>query len=122
MIISFAWTAKAIEWRVKTETRRFWKDKYAAQFKPLSIHDAYDKSPRAGGKPLCKIRILKVFKQPLSEMSDDSFCAEGGTDEWKNKQEFIEMMLKQGKGDTPWVIEFEYLSVLDPIYYPKVTK
>ena len=106
MIISFAWTTKALLANKKSETRRFWTDEYAAKFKAGMIVDAYDKSARFGGKKVATIRLVKApYKEPLSEMSDESFEAEGGTMLWKDKAEYIEMM--GGKEKVPWVVKFE---------------
>lgn len=109
MIISFAWTSGAVRDRSKTETRRFWKDEYAARFRPGTVHQAYDKSARYGGREIARIRILEVFRQPLTEMTLESYEREGGMRYWHSLREFQEMMLAQGKGDTPWVVRFEYV-------------
>ena len=106
MIISFAWTTGAFLSGTKTVTRRSWNVKYAEKFHAGDIVDAYDKSPRSGGKKIGWIRLTKTpYRQRLSDMPDDHFEREGGTMYWKNKQEFIEMM--GGETKELWVVEFE---------------
>jgi uncharacterized protein YqfB (UPF0267 family) len=114
MIISFAWTKKTLTLRNKrkrkTVTRRFWKDHYARRFKKGTVHDAYDKDPRYGGKKIAEIQITKdLYKEKLDKMTDSHFKREGGTMYWKNKQEFIKMM--KARGDEPWVVEFKVIRV-----------
>ena len=43
-IISFAWTTEALIQGKKTQTRRFWKDRYAKSFKKGDLIQAYDKN------------------------------------------------------------------------------
>jgi hypothetical protein len=108
MIISFNWTVGAFLQGKKTVTRRFWKSKYAAKFHEGDIVDAYDKSPRNGGKKIGHIRLTKdPYKQPLENMTEEDFQREGGTMYWEDKKNYIVMMRRVGNGEVPWVIEFE---------------
>src|SRR3990167_3098984 len=56
-IISFAETTPALLAGRKTCTRRAWKSSYARQFHFGARVLAYDKSPRAGGKPVAIIEL-----------------------------------------------------------------
>jgi len=110
-IISFAWTTEALLKGKKTQTRRFWDDKYARKFKAGDLVQAYDKNPRSGGKPVAIIRITRdAWKQKLNDMNTRQYLAEGGKLYWSGTWEFIQMMLSQGKGDRVWVIEFEVVA------------
>lgn len=60
MIISFAWTTAALLSGQKSVTRRDWQQKYAAQFRPGDLVDAWDRLPRAHGKKVATIRITAV--------------------------------------------------------------
>ena len=57
MIISVAWTAPAVRARAKFCTRRDWPDRYAALFHKGATVQLYDKTPRAGGKFICLVRL-----------------------------------------------------------------
>ena len=107
MIISFAWTTADFIAGRKTATRRFWNNLYAAKFPVGSVHKAYDKSPRFGGKQIGLIRITACFKQFLEEMTSDDLAQEGTL--WSSVDEYVYMMCAQGKGNYPWVIKFEKL-------------
>lgn len=102
MIISFAWTSNAFLRGQKTVTRRFWCPGYATKFKPGITVDAYDKSPRFGGNKIGQIKIVRVYKQYLSEMTDDDEKKEGGL--WGNARAFVEAM--GGPSRMPYVVEF----------------
>jgi len=78
MIISFGWTAPAVEARVKNVTRRAWKDEYAAKFHKGDICQAYTKSPRFQGKRICNIRLTREpYTEPLPLMPLDHYDKEG---------------------------------------------
>ena len=117
MIVSFAWTTPAFLAERKSVTRRQWDDAYAMRFKPGSIHQAYDKSPRNGGKQIGQIRIRSVAKEPISRMSDSDYEAEGfkymeecGLKIWglTPRHAFQEWRVS---GESYWVIRFEILSL-----------
>lgn len=117
-IISFGWTWPAFVAGVKTVTRRNWTPEYAIKFHTGDICQAYDKSPRCGGK---KIGLLRLTCAPRLEemcyMDDEDYAAEGfeylnlnrhllpksmpydvsgaGFDAWRKS------------GDSLWVIRFE---------------
>jgi len=113
-IISFAWTTEALLQGKKTQTRRFWKDSYAKQFKKGEMVQAYDKNPRAGGKIVAFIRLTKdPYQQHLSDMTVENFEAEGGTMYWSCLFDFQFAMKQQKKGLKPWVLEFELLRVVN---------
>ena len=113
-IVSFAWTMQALLDGSKTATRRFWKDSYAALFHAGDLVAAWDKSPRAHGKRVATIQLTRdPYKQSLQDMTHEDFVAEGGAWRgpngerlWFDLAEYQEMMLAQGKGNVPWVVEF----------------
>lgn len=95
MIISFAWTTPVLLTGKKTVTRRrwsgryhnLWVDHYARGF---YVHDAYDKSPRFGGKRVGRILLTEMPKwERLCDMPESDLDAEGGL--WASKKEFIEL-------------------------------
>jgi hypothetical protein len=107
MIISFAWTTEALINGHKTVTRRFWHDKTAKACSPGTVHQAWDKNPRFKGKRIGFVKIKNIYKQKLSQMTEDDLIAEGNRYRyWKNLAEFVEMM--GGPEAEPWVIEFEF--------------
>lgn len=77
MYISFAWTVDAFLADRKSVTRRLWKDHFAAQFKPSTIHHAYDKNPRNGGKRIGEFVILSTKKEDISTMPESDYEREG---------------------------------------------
>lgn len=84
MIISFAWTTLAViannyDPPGKTETRRDWAPKTIAQWRALRPRyaDAWDKSPRFGGKCFGRIRVLEVRSEEIFDMPESAWYAEG---------------------------------------------
>ena len=77
-IISFHWTVEALLAGAKTVTRREWSEKYARSFKAGERVQAWDKSPRYGGK---KVAVIELTQDPYQEYLDDApasdFQAEG---------------------------------------------
>lgn len=84
MIISFAWTSRAVLAKfpdgrpAKWKTRRGWDEDYAAQFPASSIHKAYDKNPRVHGHHIADVMILKdPYLQRTGHMTETDYEAEG---------------------------------------------
>ena len=119
MILSFGWTASAIRKRLKTVTRRDYDDAYMAKFKPGALVDAYDKSPRVGGKKIATIRIVTVHREPVAmmlakrEYAESEWKKEGGAICWPTVEEFLQTAWKDTHGD-PVRIEFEYVNKKKP--------
>lgn len=67
-IISFAWTTPALLARHKTCTRRDWNKEYAKRFMRGELAQAYNNSPRIGGKP---VGIIMLTQSPYPEWSND---------------------------------------------------
>ena len=63
-IISFGWTSDALVAGAKTVTRRDWKDRFVNQWSKGDQAQAWDKSPRAGGK---RIGTIELTQQEGSE-------------------------------------------------------
>lgn len=113
MIISFAWTTPAFIAGRKTVTRREWTLQHASHFLAGSVHDAWDKSPRFGGKPIGKLRIISIAKTPICKMPNSDYEAEGfafleekGLKIWKKhpKQAFEDW---RAAGGIYWEVRFE---------------
>jgi len=111
VIISFAWTTAALLAGRKTCTRRDWDERYFQQWvrawrEDRHVHDAYDRSPRAGGHKVGEIRLTcEPYRERLADMPESDVLAEGGL--WSSKAEFVELF-----GDpnlTPVVVRFEFL-------------
>lgn len=78
LIISFAYTTPALIAGQKTVTRRHWKGDYADRFKAGTEVTAYDRSPRAGGKPVARLRLTQdVQLEPDADAPDSDYDAEG---------------------------------------------
>ena len=77
-IISFAWTTPAIRARVKTCTRRDWKDGYAQQFHAGDLLAGYDRSPRFQGRHIAVVRLtMAPYKEGLYQLPDSDWQEEG---------------------------------------------
>ncbi len=79
-IISFGWTTPALLAGAKTCTRRDWKPRYAASFRPGEICTAYDRNPRVHGRPVGRIEIESVSEErepmrdaPLADYAHEGF-------------------------------------------------
>jgi len=77
MHISFGWTSPAVKARRKTKTRRNWKDSHARKFKPGDLFKMYDKDPRYKGVCFGIGRIVSLHKEPIADMPDSDYEAEG---------------------------------------------
>lgn len=95
MILSFAWTTAALLSGRKTCTRRRWSSRHFGAWRQAwregrLEHQAWDKSPRAGGKRVGTIRLTcEPYKERLADMPESDVAAEGGM--WESKREFIEL-------------------------------
>lgn len=77
-IISFAWTSAALLAGRKTVTRRDWTVGYAQSFSAGELVQAYDRSPRAGGKRIATIRLTKKpYVEEASKAPDEDWEGEG---------------------------------------------
>jgi len=115
-IVSFAWTTEALLAGLKTVTRRFWKDSHARRFHKGDLVQAWNKSPwctRWEGPRPRKVATIHLtadpFKQSLYLITDEDERKEGGL--WGSAKAFREMMLAQGKGHVPYVVEFGLVSL-----------
>lgn len=76
--ISFAHTTPALLAGRKTVTRREWTDRHAKQFHEGDIVDAYDKSPRNGGRKVARIRLTqKPYQERYCDVLAPDFESEG---------------------------------------------
>ena len=77
-IISFAHTTPALVAGEKTVTRRDWKPSHAATFKKGEIVQAWDKSPRFGGKKIAEIKLTRApYIESTAKAPDEDYAAEG---------------------------------------------
>jgi len=76
-IISFAKTTAALLAGRKTVTRRYWNPRHAESFKPGEIVQAWDKSPRYGGKKVAEIKIVAVYKEMMKDAPEEDYVKEG---------------------------------------------
>jgi len=85
VIISFAWTTLAViaghyDPPGKTEPRRDWSERTIAQFRNLIGQkvDAWDKSPRFGGKQFGTIVARDIIEgEPARDVPDEAWQKEG---------------------------------------------
>lgn len=111
MIISMAWTTDVYLKRRKRCTRRMWTDAYLALWQKAwdegrLIHDVYDRSPRAGGKCIGKMRMTcRPYREKLADMPESDLEAEGGL--WSSLEEFVELF--GGPHLAPAVLRFDPL-------------
>jgi len=118
-IISFAWTTPAFKARRKSCTRRDWNDRYAAQFHPGDLCQAWDKSPRYGGKCIGTIRIGSVVKERYCDAPSHDWIAEGfdylteigATCNLMEPRDLWDQWLDDGR--QCWVARFEIVDVFD---------
>lgn len=76
--ISFGWTTHAFCNRAKNVTRREWQPDYAATMKKGSQHNAFDRSPRFGGKQIGIIRLTETpYLEDMTDMPSEDFAGEG---------------------------------------------
>ncbi|NOS85250.1 MAG: hypothetical protein HOP31_08935 [Ignavibacteria bacterium] len=76
-IISFAKTTAALLAGHKSVTRRYWNPRHAASFKPGETVQAWDKSPRFGGKKVAEIKILAVYQEDMKDAPESDYEKEG---------------------------------------------
>lgn len=116
MVISFAWTSPALVAGKKTVTRRDWKPEYARKFRRGDKVQAFNKSPRNGGKAIAIIELrADPYLERTSKMTLESYEREGlswlhahgynvPTDLWFNAWRDLDELV--------YVVEFDLLEVL----------
>ena len=109
--VSFGMTTGAYADRAKTETRRFWKPRHAAKFKPGVVFMGITKDFRAGGERMHPARVVFCRKERLVDMTEDSFVREGGKRYWPDRTAYIAAM--GGPVRVPYVIRFEHLTSVE---------
>jgi hypothetical protein len=121
-IISFSWTTPAVKARRKSVTRRDWDRGYAHTFQKGELVQAYDRSPRFGGKRFGMIGILeKPYVESTDQIPDSDWEAEGFA--------YLEGIGATMNGMTPrrlwdmwhlkpsfqWVVRFEIIEIFQDI-------
>jgi hypothetical protein len=122
LIISFARTTAALlaDPPQKSVTRREWTDRHAAMFKVGDLVQAWDKSPRAGGKRFGTIKITSIGKEPTRFIPDSDWEAEGFAYMTKHGLDLgpdltCEQLWREWRRDplkVTWVIRFEVVEIL----------
>ena len=105
--VSFAMTTAAFADSTKTETRRFWKPRHAAKFTAGREFVGITKDFRAGGERIHVARVVSCHLERLGDMTEDSFCREGGTRYWRDLEHYIQVM--GGPNLVPYVLRFEHV-------------
>lgn len=83
-ILSFAITKDEFLTGKKTVTRRDWSDTHFKMWVGMweanrLVHDAWDNTPRAGGKRIGRLRLTaKPYREKLINMPSTDLKAEGG--------------------------------------------
>ena len=123
LIISFAWTVPALLVRRKRCTRRDWSASYAAHFHKGDLVQAWDKSPRIGGK---RIGTVRLTADPVQEYARDIPAAD-----WENEGfAYLTGIGCTVHGRTPrdfwngwkaspylvWVVRFEIVDIFDAAF------
>jgi hypothetical protein len=131
-IISFSFTTPALVNGFKDVTRRIWKDHYAAKFAAGDEVLAYDKTPRAHGKAVARLRLTHdPVKEDWADAPDRDWLGEGfafmcGTQEWKDADRLPVVLRNRILAETArntwadakrdggvmWVVRFELLELL----------
>ncbi len=122
MDISFGYTWPAAVAGRKTKTRRYWKASHAKKFRAGMEIVGIDRDRRAGGQPILRLSLtIDPYLQPISEMPDSDYEAEGFAYLNENKH-LIPMSMPYNvsragfeewrrNGSTPYVVEFKILEV-----------
>lgn len=77
-IICFAETTPALLAGAKTVTRREWRRGYAETFNADELVQAWDKSPRNGGKKVATIRLTQTpYLEVAADIPHDDYIHEG---------------------------------------------
>src|SRR4030095_966481 len=124
-IISFAYTTPALLAGHKTVTRRYWNPRHAASFSPGEIVQAWDKSPRFGGKKVAEIRITAIYQENMIDAPDEDYkkegfeymCAEGICLKHRGKEYLPTKAYWRGwktckeEFQSVWVVRFELIKI-----------
>jgi len=121
MIISFAWTTPAFVARQKTCTRRDWNDRYAKQFVPGRLAQAWSQQPRYRGRRIGTIELLSLTQERYCDAPGSDWKAEGfdylqtlgatvhGCEPLDLWNEWAE------RRDTCWVVRFEIVGICEAV-------
>ena len=91
--ISYAMTTAAFLAGNKTVTRRRWKTKHCNKFRAGLVTRAINKDYRAGGQIIgYSLHVLDPYRELLSEITQDHFIREGGTEYWPDRQAYVDAM------------------------------
>ena len=113
-IISFGLTTKEFLSGKKTVTRRDWKPRQTEMWQKFwddgnLIHDAYDKSPRNGGKKIGEIQLTKCpWREQLKYMRIIDLIEEG--DMCNTVEEFCKFI---GKKPDDYVTVISFFPILE---------
>jgi len=120
--ITFPWTVEPLIGGRKTVARRCWSSKYFNDWVRAwrggrYIHQAWDKSPSAGGKQIGWIRLTcEPYQEPLEDMPEADVQKEGGY--WLSKEGFISYFIENFGHLVPCFDRHRLVSVLRFEYLP----
>ena len=112
-ILSFSMTKNEFLADKKTVTRRNWADAHFSMWVRMwdtnrRVHDAYDNTPRVGGKKIGEIELTaRPYKEKLADMPVEDLMAEGGM--CKSLEEFCDLVGMRPQ-DKVTVIRFHRVS------------
>ncbi len=111
-ILTFSLTGEEFLAGKKTVTRRDWKPAHLARWQRWwdegrRVHDAWDRSPRAGGRRIGRFRLTcRPYLERLADMPVPDLAAEGGM--CATREEFCRLIGKAA-GDVMAVVRFEMI-------------
>jgi hypothetical protein len=127
IIISFAYTAAAFEAGMKNCTRRYWPDRYAAQFKVGMVCQGWDRGARNGGQTKgLLLLVVTPYKENTRNAPEEDYDNEGLA--WMEKQG----LMVQGKhprqfwdewraaGEDVTVVRFKKIEKPEGLFYPGI--
>jgi hypothetical protein len=123
-IISFGYTAGAVEAQVKTVTRRAWKDNHAKRFHKGDHVMAWNKGQRLpGAHPIAEIVLTDDPKlEPITLMPDSDYEAEGFAwlhehpESWTTDKfgtfSWVDFMIWRNSAALFWVVRFAIVELV----------
>jgi len=112
-ILTFTLTTKEFGSGRKSVTRRTWSARQLEMWQRLwdtdrHVHDAWDKIPIAGGRPIGRIRLTaRPYRERLRDMPEADLAAEGGMCE--SLDEFCRLIGRSPE-DYVTVVRFQKIS------------
>lgn len=118
MILSFGKTTAEVLTGNKSVTRRQWSERTIAMWQKAwdekrYIHQAWDKSPRNGGKNIGTIVLQeRPYLEKLSQMPEEDLASEGFPE--LSRQEFIDRFFEGNSDQEVCVVRFKFETETEP--------